>query len=423
MKTIAVITEYNPFHNGHLHQLEEIRRRFGPKTKIVILMSGNFVQRGEPAVLSRESRTRIALKAGASLVLEIPLAFATASARDFADGAVRLLSQTGICSDIACGAENPESAELFALAEYLDAENSPYQAKLREYLSEGKNYASAREAAVLALNPAKAESWRPYFREANNILALEYAQAILRENRRRSGRPLTLTLLPRKGNDRSRSLPEASSGIPASATAIRRLMDKVTERSARLLALEPYLPDFSLAELLAEPTVSASTLLPTYLRSLLGRTSDELLDYRYMEPGLADRLLKTVTQTATSGRPSDLAKTQTRYYPTTRINRALLSWLLGIRQADWEQIQADGPCFIRVAGYDKDGRYLLRLMRKLASLPRVDKNSDLLETPGSDLPSARLQQQLALQGDRLYRLLGDPAAEAVPIFDSHREIQ
>ena len=142
MKTVAIITEYNPFHLGHLWQLKQVKERFGEDCRVIILMSGHFVQRGEPAIMSREARTTLALEAGASLVLEIPLAFATASARDFADGAVRLLSATGVCQDLICGAESAElAAELRPLAEVLLSEDEEYRGLLTEEIGR----ASCRE--------------------------------------------------------------------------------------------------------------------------------------------------------------------------------------------------------------------------------------------------------------------------------------
>lgn len=458
MKTVAIICEYNPFHNGHLHQLEMIRSRFGEETRVIALMSGPFVQRGEPAVMSREARTRAALASGVSLVLEIPLAFATASARDFADGAVRLLSASGICRDLVCGAETDSAqADLERLAHVLHEEGPLYKNKLQEFLAQGLNYPAARERAVLDVYPEYASAWRPFFREPNNILALEYQMAIIRENLRRentsresvSGEnisrgndsregharqaPLTLYLLPRKGDDRNAELDgsdsvkaaagesisgETTSGesVFASATAIRRVLASEPSRSQRVKALEAYVPPASLAALLSGETVLADQLNDQVVAALVSRQPEELLPYRYMEPGLAERLINTAREVASSGRSENFwVDASTRYYPQTRLRRAVLSWFLGITSEDWLAMQAEGPQFIRVCGMDKHGRYLVRLMRKTAKLPRIDKNSELLEA----LAETKTQQNLALRGEALYRLR---AGTTMTIFDTYTEI-
>ena len=426
MKTVAIITEYNPFHLGHLWQLKQVKERFGEDCRVIILMSGHFVQRGEPAIMSREARTTLALEAGASLVLEIPLAFATASARDFADGAVRLLSATGVCQDLICGAESAElAAELRPLAEVLLSEDEEYRGLLTEELAAGRSFAAAREQAILKLNPAKAELWGRFFRKPNNILALEYQLAIMRENTRRAaaGRKskLRLQLLERVGDDRAQ---EVSTSEFASATAIRRILSETSSSAARLLALETLVPSYTLSALLSQPLVVFKTSTQTAIASLLARTPAELLPFRYFEEGLAARLLQAAETLGNLGSAAEAdfwALARTRYYAQTRLQRAVLSWQLGLRQELWEQIQADGPAFIRVCGCDKHGRYLLRLMRKLATLPRIDKNSDLLEVPGTALASARAQQTLALTGERLYHLLQEE--HSAPVFDTYAEIR
>ncbi len=418
MKTVAVICEYNPFHNGHLHQLALIKERFGEDVRVIALMSGHFVQRGEPSVMSRESRTKVALAAGISLVLEIPLAFATASARDFADGAVRLLSATGVCRDLVCGAENEGSGgTLRRLAGILHEENLDFRTKLAEFLGLGLNFPAARQEAITALYPDEAESFRPFFQEPNNILALEYQMAILRENERLAEagvkKVLTLHLLPRRGDDR-KDVPETA--VTTSATALRKILATENTRSGRLKGLEMFLPEQSLAALLTTNLVLADQLTASIVSQLVSRRPEELTPYRYLETGLAERLINTANEVASSGATEDFwASATTRYYPQTRIKRAVLSWLLGMTEADWQQIQAEGPLFIRVCGMDKHGRYLAKLMRKTASLPRIDKNSDLLEA----LAETKTQQNLALRGEALYRLW---AGNTQTIFDSYTEI-
>lgn len=421
MKTAAVIAEYNPFHKGHEKQFRLIKEKFGEDCRIVVLMSGCFVQRGEPALQARETRTKVCLEAGASLVLEIPLPYATAAAADFAEGAVRTLKAAGICRDLVCGAEDASDSEsLNLLADFLSAESDAYTEKLRCFLDEGLNFPAARERAVLASFPGKEERLRPFFQKPNNILALEYALAVRRVNAQAAPGEsrLKLSLLPREGDDRSSELRDSEQ---ASATAIRKLLARETGKAARLLALEKQMPPYALAALLSEPLYIGGDFERVLLNVMLNRSDDELLAYRFSEAGLIGRLRAADEKLASGqGNASPWELAATKYYTETRFKRSLLSYALGIRRDAWEQIKKDGPAFVRVLGCDRHGRYLLRLMRKLCRLPRIDKASDLLENLNSDLPSAFLQQQLALRGDRLYRAL---LPDIAPVFDTYLQIR
>lgn len=419
MKTVAVIAEYNPFHNGHLKQFRLIKERFGEDCRVVVIMSGHFVQRGEPALLRREDRAEMCLKAGASLVLELPLAFACAGAGDFARGGVKLLKASGICRDLVCGAESTDEAALFSLAALLAEETEAFKTGLRSALDEGLSFAAARQKAALSCLPeAEREAAGRFFREPNNILALEYAIACRRENKgvKNPYERLKLHLLPREGNDLETAL---SDSAQASASAIRALLRREPGRAERLLALERHMPPGALAMTLTRPLADAEAHEALFYQILAARTDEELLRYRDMEEGLIGRFRKAADSWAAGAGGDIKALAATKYYAGTRFKRALLAYLLGLRKDDWEAIREDGPAFIRVAGFDKNGRYLLKLMRKLASLPMIDKNSDLLEKLSSPAASCRLQQALALRGERLYRSL-NPGIP--PVFDSHFKI-
>ena len=432
MKTAAVTAEYNPFHEGHARQYRMIKEKFGEDCRIVVIMSGPFVQRGEAAVMSREDRAEACLKAGASLVLELPPAFATASARDFARGAVRLLKASGICTDLVCGAECTDERILNELASCLNEEPEKFKNYLQQFLKEGMNFPAAREAALCTLRPERAEAYKAFLNAPNNILALEYQMAIadLNKNEKNPRRKLKLHLLPRKGDARSRQLPEEapaenrSSEPLASASAIRRFLAEEKRPSERLLRLEAYIPPEQLSLLLTRPLVFSSDYEELMLQILSMQDEDYLLSMRYWDEGVAAGFRKAAEKSAASSGSSGGTPIRdyavSRCYTETRFKRALLSALLGIRKTDWEMIKKDGPAFIRALAADKHGRYLLRLMRKTATLPRADKASDLLENLQSPLASAGLQQAIALGGDRLYRAL---APDKTSIFDSYIKIR
>ena len=190
-KVAGVIAEYNPFHAGHLWQLKEIKGRGA--SYVVVAMSGDFVQRGEPALVSKYERTRMALLAGADLVVELPLTSAAASAPYFASGGVHLLSSLGVVDELYFGSESTDEKALLSLAEALGNEEGPFQEKLSALLKEGKTFPAAREEALLSLGGE--EAWSLILRSPNDILALEYILAIRRQGSSMIPRPL-----PRKGS-------------------------------------------------------------------------------------------------------------------------------------------------------------------------------------------------------------------------------
>ena len=225
MQTAGVIIEYNPMHMGHVHLLEEVRRLLGPDTAIICAMSGDFVQRGDFAVVNRRARAGAAVQSGADLVLEIPLPWAVASAERFADGGVQVLLGTGLVDHIAFGSECGDAEALLEVAECLLSD--AFQGELRKSLTVGRSYAACRQkAAERILGPEKAT----LLESPNNILGIEYCKSLLR--RGSDVRPLTV---PRVGAAHDE---EDADGLIVSASAIRALL-RAGEREAALNRMAP----------------------------------------------------------------------------------------------------------------------------------------------------------------------------------------
>lgn len=186
IKTAGIIAEYNPFHNGHQYQIEEIRRQTGADF-VIAAMSGDFVQRGEPAIFDKYTRTRMALCGGADLVVELPALFATSSAEDFAACGVSLLGSLG--TDFLCfGSESGNLSHLQKAAEILSEESAIWQPLLQTYLKQGETYPSARSLAVAELTGDPGLS--TLLATPNNILAVEYLKAL--KQQRSSMIPVTI---------------------------------------------------------------------------------------------------------------------------------------------------------------------------------------------------------------------------------------
>ena len=335
----GIIAEYNPFHRGHRWQIQTLRRLLGADAAVVAVMSGNFVQRGDFAVLEKRARAECALLGGADLVLELPSPWSAATAERFAQGGVALLAATGVVTHLAFGCETGDLGPLAAAARCL--ENPGWEEAARRHLAAGVTFAAARQAAVrdLAGEGAAACLSRP-----NDILAVEYLRAAARVG------------APHDSGDL---------GPYPSASAIR----------GRLLAGESW------RELLPEETAQvldremaagrAPASLKNCERAVLARlrsmAEEDFRPYDGGGEGLYHRFYGAV-QSCT--RLEDiLAGVKTKRYPLARIRRLLLHSCLGLVPAS----QGQTPPYLRVLGANDRGRALLGEMRKKAALPVVTK--------------------------------------------------
>ena len=172
MKTAAIIAEYNPFHNGHAYHIEETKRLTGAD-RIIVIMSGSFVQRGTPAICDKHLRAKAALENGADLVLELPLSYAVGNAEVFASGAVEILDRLGIVDILSFGAETDNLQELIDISTFLNNETDEFKASLKQEMASGKNYAQARANAMPKINVA-------LFSSPNAILGIEYTYGTIK---------------------------------------------------------------------------------------------------------------------------------------------------------------------------------------------------------------------------------------------------
>ena len=351
MAVIGIIAEYNPFHLGHAYQLAQARRILGADSPVVAVMSGNFVQRGEAALLHKHARAEAAVRCGADLVLELPTAWAAATAEVFARGGVSLLAATGVVTHLCFGSECGELSSLEHLADCLDGQ--AYQAELRRFLGEGMTFAAARQAAARELSGAAADG----LSQPNNNLAVEYLRAI-----RALGADLTPVTVRRVGAPHDG---DETDGF-ASASAIRRCV--LTEAP-----WEHLVPAASAAVLRREldaghAPVSQAACERMILSRLRAMGEEDFRAYDGGNEGLYHRFYGAVRQAATLEQLLDLAKT--KRYTRARLRRmALASWL-GLERAG-EAL----PC-LRVLAANGRGCRLLKEMKVRASLPVLTKPAD-----------------------------------------------
>lgn len=340
MRTAGIICEYNPLHLGHVKQFAQLRAALGPETAIVCAMSGNFVQRGEPAVFEKMTRAAAAVDCGADLVVELPLSAVLCSAEGFARGGVAALDALG-AETLAFGCESGETAEFLRLAAAMDT--ADYQAALRTALAGGLSYPAAREAAANALHlPGQ------LLQTPNNILALEYCRAALG----RRIRPLAL----RREGDYHAALPDREN---PSATAVRALLSRGGD-------WQSCVPEAARARFAAAQRFSLCAGERAMLARLRGLTEAEWQRTAHGSEGLWSLARRAALDCGSLAALE--AAVKSKRYPMTRVRRLLLCAYLGLTAED---LLRPLP-YLRVLALNETGRRLLRTARETCPLPLIN---------------------------------------------------
>lgn len=398
MKVTGIIAEYNPFHNGHLYQLQE-SARLTECDYIIVVMSGDFVQRGAPALVDKRTRAQAALRCGADLVLELPVIYATASAEFFAMGAAALLDRLGAVTHLCFGSECGDAHRLREIAAFLLEEPEGYRKDLKHLLREGSSFPQAR-AKALSSQDILTDGCSEILSAPNNILGIDYIKALLK-----LGSDIVPLTVKRLGAGHSDDVPAASGAQPSplpaapiSAHAVRRML----QEGQPLERLRPYLPGDSLSLLKAYPVENAlhpddfSALL--YYRLLMEREQGY---ERYFDvpESLSNRILGRLGEFTGFEAFCSLLKTKEMTY--TRISRGLLHILLGIEKGHLALGEALGYApYAKVLGFRRSAAPLLRAVRERSAIPLVTSLADAER----DLPAdAGRLLRLDIQASAVYQ--------------------
>lgn len=379
MKIVGLIAEYNPFHNGHLYHIQKAKEVSKADAAIVV-MSGNYVQRGAPAIMPKHLRAEVALKAGASLVIEIPVCYATGSAEYFAAGAISLLEGLGCIDSICFGSECGDYHLLHKIAAVVADEPEEYRFSLQEALRQGNSFPRARQMALKSF--FKDPSIEDVLEQPNNILGIEYMKALYLRNS-----SLGIYTIRRKVSGyHDQELTDTYS----SASAIRKLL-AYTGNAVRL-EKEGMFDEPSLSEVLTrlESQVPPSCIrlleethrvrYPVYSNDfsllvkyrLMTESRESLVKYMDVTEELANRIMNHLKDFITFEQFCDLLKTKDMTY--SRICRCLFHILLNIRTSDLQQYESDGHCqYARVLGFRKDSTRLMSQMKRTSSIPLLTK--------------------------------------------------
>ena len=388
MKICGLLSEYNPFHNGHLYQIEETRKALGEDCAIVCCMSGDFVQRGQPALADKRIRAAAAVACGADLVLSLPLRYSLSSAQGFADGAVHILHMAG-AGYLSFGCED----ELSVLSEVAQLISERELIKGTVYMMEkGMSFAAARERQLYGMIKEKAF----VISKPNNILAIEYIRAINQQN---TGMEPLGILRKGAGHDS----PEARDGI-ASASAIREMARSGIE-NAREYMPRPAFEIYEKAE-------SEGRLLNNFSRfdcaacAVLGAMTEKAFkDLPDISEGIENRLMSAVSK----GRSLEeiCTLTKSKRYALSRIRRLAMCAFLGIKRKEKAL-----PSFTRVLAFNEKGRKVLSQLKEredfffitkpaLAKrLPKEVYEEYLLEAKAADVFDMALDGYMSLQKGR-----------------------
>ena len=397
MKAVGLVTEYNPFHNGHLYHLNKAMELTGADISVAV-MSGDFVQRGEPAVLDKYTRTSMALNSGVNLVVELPVNYAVSSAENFAAGALKVLDYIKADS-IAFGSESGDIERLSKLAHVLcDNEDTLYK-EISKYTANGISYAAARQKTVEKLTDKDTAA---ILTSSNNILSVEYLKAIIKNNY--AIKPYTVQRQGDAYNDT-----DIRSDY-ASATALRGNLK--ADNISKYIPVKAGLILSSNTNYIYPDDITEA--LFTRLLDILFASSydknvfiENVMKYPDVNKEIAGRLYKSamdmITRTVPQGAESKdngvfsfgslCEHIKTKEVPLSRIKRALVRITLGLDKKHMEKYENEP--YIRVLGFDKKGQEYLSYIRKTVEVSLITKTADYKEMLLDDIHAANIYNMIA----------------------------
>ena len=384
MKVSGIICEYNPFHNGHLYHIRKTRENGA--THIAAVMSGNFVQRGDTAIMDKLERARLAVRSGADLVIELPVQYSLASAETFASGAVHLLDSLGAVDELSFGSECGDTRKLLKAMETVDLAALTHADEIKSIMEKGYTYPRALNSVVNGYDPEAAA----VIAEPNNTLAVEYLRAL-----KRSGSAMEpFTVMREKA---AHDGTEASDGF-ASASMLREMIEN--GESIDSFTTEEWAAAVRNAVKNGE-TASMSRLERVILYKLRTCSVEEIAQICDVGQGLEHRIYGA----RMAGSLDELLFTvKTKRYTMARIRRIMLALLIGITKTDMEQL----PPYGRILAFNERGREILARAKGSAVIPfgsSIAKLSQLGDT-------AERFAELEIRASDIYGLALDTVTSA-----------
>ena len=380
MKIVGLVVEYNPFHNGHLYHLNK-SKEVTNATHSIAVMSGNFLQRGEPALFDKYTRAQIAVSNGVDLVVELPSLFACQSAEIFSHGAVALLNSLNCIDSICFGSEEGDIKILYQIANILTNEPTEFKDKLKAYLDEGLLFAVARSKSLYDyissnnLLDIPEEKLNTILNSSNNILGIEYIKSLIRLNS--NIKPYTITRIKSEYNS------EIISSNICSATAIR----KVLKDSFELSDISNVVPYHTLYAIENSIKKEFNPMFDEYyfdiIKQIIVRDINNLNSYFDVNEGIENKIYKSVfTSNSLDSLQQDI---KSKRYTLTRVKRILNNILLGITKEDMNKVKSISYIpYVRVLAFNDKGREIIKQIKLNSDIcivnkfANIDFNSDTL---------------------------------------------
>ena len=363
-KRIGIIAEYNPFHNGHLYQIQKAKELTGADT-VIAVMSGNFTQRGETSLINKFEKIKIALQNEVDMVIELPTIYSISSAENFALGGIKILNEIGKIDYLVFGIEEDNLQELQAIVDVLVNENDEFKRTIKEELDKGNSYPKAREIALKKV--LSSENMEDIMQKPNNILAIEYLKALKITNSRI--KPFAIKRKNSMHNDKN------INENYASGTYIRKLF--IENNFDEISKVVPKYTYEKLLELKSRGTyvTSINDFSDIVIYKIRMMTKEEISKIADVNEGLENSIKLASTTCKTIDEIID--KVSTKRYTKTRISRILTYILLGITKSDMEQSKKNDP-YIRVLGINKKCEEILSTIndsKLITSLKKFEENN------------------------------------------------
>ncbi|MBQ3896880.1 MAG: nucleotidyltransferase [Clostridia bacterium] len=359
MNITGIVAEYNPYHNGHQYLTAKCRE--AGATHVVAVMSGNFVQRGSVAIMDKRARAKAALSDGVDLVLELPVPWAVSTAELFARGGLSVLSGLGCVDSLAFGCETADKELLFKAAEAVC--DIKVHDLIKDELDGGITYAAARENAVRKLY---GDEIADVISKPNNILAVEYLKAM-----KSVGTNFNVMPIKRNGAEHD-SLKE--NGEFSSASALRIMLERGDERAFEFMP-ESSVSEFKRLEKVGRAPVAIDDSERAILSRLRMLSAEDIKEAPDVSEGLENRIYNAIQSATSLEELYSIVKT--KRYTHSRIRRIITALYLGIAPQD----ALHKVPYIRVLGFNEQGREILKLAKDKASLPIIMKSSQVYELP------------------------------------------
>lgn len=359
MKITGIITEYNPMHNGHVLHLEKTKNTLKADA-IVCIMSGNFVQRGLPAIIDKWARAEMAIENGVDLVLELPVIYSVSSAEHFAFGSVSILNSLNIVDSICFGSECGNIDLLYEIAKILVDEPESYKSSLKEHLKNGVNFPKARTLAISSYfnNIPKVDD---VLNSSNNILGIEYIKSLLRLNS-----TITPNTIIRQGSNYN---DKGFTTRYSSATSIREFIFN-NNNNYSLEKLKEFMPENNV-HLFQECIINGAIANPDhmlpYLKYKALTQAHTLTNLPDVKEGLHNVLTKNLKECLNFNEVISASKS--KRYTYTRLSRILCQYFLGLEKYDLQSLLKQPPTYARVLGFNNTGKEILSLLKKSSSIP------------------------------------------------------